>query len=262
MYGSTGLHKILIVLTLVGIGVACFGLPNRASPMMATAWVHVARQEARHGGLPVLTHSVTVSATTSTTVNVQTSKETDSDEILALRESTTHPALLWREIEKTVHDLPPSPTKLEDVKVIHEHEDARLRLVVNLPQSTRGPAIWEGEPVRAPAAVLRIVSAVETFAASQVAAAVAPGTYLRAQVVPPADARDLRKDSVGERVLHRSPFLQKAVAQPYRYLPVPEGVNPFSPIQARFVPTRSTLEVSVSNHLLQIRSFSFFGSAP
>ena len=228
-------------------------------------FLFIARLSEQLGGLP----STTATTRLGVDGHLQRVVAGSGETLLELRDEHVDDATVlesWFEYGRSGFQDRSRRRGAEPGTMVVEALPAILRIRMLLPEGAF--RYWEGDEATAPLRIRELLSDLDGLDGTPLepVARDQAGAYIRVSWLTPEEARplvrqgDLLDLDTGRTTL--SATLEDALAAPFSLVPVAGSSNPLAPLQARFVPRRSVLFLSVRGRALQVRAPAFLAGTP
>jgi len=189
---------------------------------------------------------------------LQKSVEHDG-EILALTEYRVQTEVFFRELAGTIHEMP-KEVKFrgqEPSEAISEYYPPHVIIYANL--NKFGRYVWAGKKDSVPDSIQGILEVLrEIKEEPEKSLQITPGPYIRGCLLDERTAEEFRKANLfkvlTETDFTKSPYIKKAVENPFYLIHIEDSDNPFATFRKEFTPGRDAIELLFRGDAFQIRS--------
>ena len=189
---------------------------------------------------------------------LQKSVEHDG-EILALTEYRVQTEVFFRELAGTIHEMP-KEVKFrgqEPSEAISEYYPPHVIIYANL--NKFGRYVWAGKKDSVPDSIQGILEVLrEIKEEPEKSLQITPGPYIRGCLLDERTAEEFRKANLfkvlTETDFTKSPYIKKAVENPFYLIHIEDSDNPFATFRKEFTPGRDDIELLFRGEAFQIRS--------
>ena len=182
-----------------------------------------------------------------------------SGKILALTEYRVQTEAFFRELTSTIHKMP-KEVKFrgqEPSEAISEYYPPHVIIYANL--NKVGRYVWAGKKDSVPDSIEGILEVLrEIKEGTEKSLQMAPGPYIRGCLLDEGTAEEFRKADLfkilTEADLAKSPYIKKAMENPFYLIHIEDSDNPFAAFRKKFTPGRDDIELLFQGKAFQIRS--------